>query len=503
MAYTKTHQISANHLSLQKLYQIVSDEKALSLSAAALQKVKDCREFLDARMEAQEEPIYGINTGFGSLYNVTIEGRDLERLQENLVRSHACGTGAVLEPDIVRLMLLLKAQSLSYGHSGVRPLLVEKIIEFYNHGLSPKVFEQGSLGASGDLAPLAHMALALMGEGEIYYEGRYQEAQKVLDQLSIAPINLKSKEGLALLNGTQFMLAIGCHVYFQAVKLMYLSDLIASISLEGYDGRSEPFDELIHHARNHQGQIETAQRIREFLAGSALIQRPKEHVQDPYSFRCIPQVHGASKDLLQYVSKVLTGEINAVTDNPTIFPEEGKIISGGNFHGQTLALALDSFALAMAEIGNISERRTYLLISGQRQLPAFLVKKPGLNSGLMIAQYTAASVVSQNKQLCTPASVDSIVSSNGQEDHVSMGANAATKTLRVIENLKTILAIELITASQALSFRTDSSSPFINQFVQAFREEVPLIEEDRILSKDIAKALEFIEGVEVDTELIF
>lgn len=503
MDSTKNHKISANHLSLKQLYQIFYSEQQVSLSADARARVQKCRKYLDEKMASQEAPIYGINTGFGSLYNVSIEGKDLARLQENLVRSHACGTGEILDPEIVRLMLFLKAQSLSYGHSGATVDLVEKLLTFYNQNLCPKVFQQGSLGASGDLAPLAHLSLALMGEGEIYYQGDFHPAMAVLKQYGISPIKLKSKEGLALLNGTQFMLGIACKAYFEAQRLLYLADLIAALSLEGFDGRSEPFDALIHLVRNHRGQISTAERIRDFLTDSEITQQPKKHVQDPYSFRCIPQVHGASKDLLNYVAQVLTGEINAVTDNPTLFPDEDKIISGGNFHGQTLALALDSFALAMAEIGNISERRTYLLISGQRELPAFLVKKPGLNSGLMIAQYTAASIVSQNKQYCAPASTDSIVSSNGQEDHVSMGANAATKALKVLENLKTILAIELITASQALSFRNADTSPFLASMLKIFREEVPLINEDRILSYDIEKARQFINGLEVDEELIF
>lgn len=503
MADTKKHQISPGHLSLASLYQITKSNVDIELSAEASDRIEKCRKYLEGKMEVQESPIYGINTGFGSLYNVSIDGQDLERLQENLVRSHACGTGDEMPADVVRLMLFLKAQSLSYGHSGVRKILVDQIVRYYNSGLIPRIFEQGSLGASGDLAPLAHLALTLMGEGELLQGNRWKPAAEVLAKHNIEGIQLKSKEGLALLNGTQFMLATATSLYFEFLKLSYLSDLISAISLEGYDGRAEPFDHSIHAVRNHSGQIETAARIREFLDGSQMISRPKEHVQDPYSFRCIPQVHGASKDAARYVAQVLESEMNAVTDNPTIFPDEDKIISGGNFHGQTLAIALDTFAIACAELGNISERRTYLLISGQRGLPAFLVKKPGLNSGLMIAQYTAASIVSQNKQYCTPASVDSIVSSNGQEDHVSMGANAATKAMKVVNNLKKVLAIELMTASQALHFRKERSSDFLQNFVQTFREDVPIIEEDRILSKDIEKAIDFIENLEVDQDLIF
>lgn len=503
MADTKKHQISPGHLSLATLYKVANSDTDLELSTEASERIEKCRQYLEGKLEVQESPIYGINTGFGSLYNVTIDGKDLERLQENLVRSHACGTGEDMPANIVRMMLFLKAQSLSYGHSGVRQELVNQIVKYYNAGLIPRVYQQGSLGASGDLAPLAHLALTLMGEGELLQGKRWKPAAEVLAKHNLKGIQLKSKEGLALLNGTQFMLATAVSLYFELLKISYLSDLISAISLEGFDGRLEPFDHSIHAVRNHSGQIETAARIREFLDGSEMIKRHKEHVQDPYSFRCIPQVHGASKDAARYVAQVLESEMNAVTDNPTIFPDEDKIISGGNFHGQTLAIALDTFAIACAELGSISERRTYLLISGQRDLPAFLVKKPGLNSGLMIAQYTAASIVSQNKQYCTPASVDSIVSSNGQEDHVSMGANAATKAMKVVNNLKKVLAIELITASQALHFRKEASSDFLQNFVQTFREDVPIIEEDRILSKDIAKAIEFIENLEVDQALLF
>lgn len=503
MADTEYHKISPQFLSLQNLFEIWSENRPVTLSEASVERIDKCRKYLDDKIKKQKSPIYGINTGFGSLYNITIEGKDLEALQENLVRSHACGTGEEVPSDLVRLMLLLKAQSLSYGHSGIRKEVVERLLYFYNNDIQPIVYEQGSLGASGDLAPLAHLSLALLGEGEVYNHGEVKDIVKLFEDEQIQPLRLKSKEGLALLNGTQFMSSYGCATLFKALKLSYLADLIGALSLEGYDGRPEPFDASIHHARPHNGQIKTAESIREFLEGSQIIDRKKKHVQDPYSFRCMPQAHGATKDALEYVSKVLTTEINSVTDNPTIFPDEDKIISGGNFHGQTLALALDMLAISCAELANISERRTYLLVSGQRGLPAFLVAKPGLNSGLMIAQYTAASIVSQNKQLCTPASVDSIVSSNGQEDHVSMGANAATKAFKVIDNLETVLAIELISASQALHFRKESTSEFLQAFVEEFRKEVPFIDQDRILSTDIANAKAFIQNLELDKDLMF
>lgn len=496
-------EISPDHLSLAELYSIFTQGKEVVLSSQSKALVEKCRQYLDEKMESHDGAIYGINTGFGSLCDVAIEGKDLQRLQENLVRSHACGAGEELDPEYVRLMLLLKARGLSYGHSGASLQTIEQILAFYNQEILPVVFEQGSLGASGDLAPLAHLSLGLMGEAMVNYQGQKIPASEVLAQHGLKPIKLQSKEGLALLNGTQFMLSLGIKAYFEMKKLAYLADVIAALSLDAFDGRPEPFDALLHYARPHNGQIATAERFRELLADSELIRSEKAHVQDPYSFRCIPQVHGASKDVLDYVAKVLETELNAVTDNPTVFVDEDKVISGGNFHGQPLAMALDSFAIAVAELANISERRTYLLISGQRKLPAFLVAKPGLNSGLMIAQYTAASVVSQNKQLCTPASIDSIVSSNGQEDHVSMGANAATKLQKVVDNLKTVMAIELITASQALAFRTKNSSPFLMSMVEQFRAEVPFIEEDRYLHQDIQKAREFIDNLSVDEELIF
>lgn len=495
--------IHPNSISLEDLYhQFHSNENPI-LSQESIEKIEKCRAYLDEKIKRADKPIYGINTGFGSLYDITIDGEDLSELQENLVKSHACGTGDEVSPEIVKLMLLLKVRSLSFGHSGISLQVVNRLLYFYNNNIIPIVYEQGSLGASGDLAPLAHLCLALIGEGEVWHKGERKKTVDCLKQEGLKKLELQSKEGLALLNGTQFMISYGSMAIFKLRKLSYLADLIGSISLDGFDGRPEPFNELIHLVRPHKGQLETAARIREFLDGSELFNKEKVHVQDPYSFRCMPQVHGASKDAIEYISKVFTTEINSVTDNPTIFPDEDEIISGGNFHGQTLALALDQMAIAASELASISERRTYLLVSGQRGLPPFLVAKPGLNSGLMIAQYTAASIVSQNKQYCTPASVDSIVSSNGQEDHVSMGANAATKAWKVLDNLETVLAIELISASQALFFRKESSSDFVKAILEGFREEVPFIDKDRIISEDIHKAKSFIANLEVDTELIF
>ncbi len=503
MADTEHFEINPREITLSELAKWFESGESIRLSEESAQRIQKCRDYLNEKVARAKDPIYGINTGFGSLYNITIEGNDLEALQENLVRSHACGTGDLVPVEVVRMMLLLKARSLSYGHSGVRTTLVKGLLNFYAHGVYPVVYQQGSLGASGDLAPLAHLTLPLMGEGEVVYKGETRAAAGVLKEIGLETVTLQSKEGLAMLNGTQFMAAYGTSALIRLKKLFYLADLIGTLSLEAYDGRPEPFNELIHLVRAHNGQLKTAERIREFLEGSAMIKRSKSHVQDPYSFRCMPQVHGASKDALDYIEKVFTREINSVTDNPTIFPDEDLIISGGNFHGQTLALALDQMAIATAELANISERRTYLLVSGQRELPPFLVATPGLNSGLMIAQYTAASIVSQNKQLCTPASVDSIVSSNGQEDHVSMGANAATKAWRVVDNLETVLAIELISASQALFFRKDSTSPFLQSFLDSFRSEVDFIERDRVIATDITRAKAFIASLDIDPELIY
>ncbi|MGV9004275.1 histidine ammonia-lyase [Flavobacterium sp.] len=496
-----SHYISSEILTLEVIQEIISQNKALALSEEAKVNIQNCRTYLDKKMASHDGPIYGINTGFGSLCNVIISNENLSQLQENLVKSHACGTGDEVPSAIVKIMLLLKIQSLSYGHSGVQLITVERLIDFYNNDILPIIYTQGSLGASGDLAPLAHLSLPLLGEGDVYFESKKVHSSQVLKHFNWQPIVMQSKEGLALLNGTQFMSAYGCYVLLKAMKFSYFADVVGAISLEGFDGRIEPFNELIHFIRPHKGQIETARQIKNLLEGSQIINQEKQHVQDPYSFRCMPQVHGASKDTIDYVKKVFKTEINSVTDNPNIFIESDVIISGGNFHGQPLALALDFLGIALSELGSISERRTYQLISGLRGLPAFLVDNPGLNSGMMIPQYTAASIASQNKQLATPASVDSIVSSNGQEDHVSMGANAATKCLRIMENLERILAIELMNASQAIEFRRPlQSSAFIEMFLKSYREEVPFVKEDRILHYDIEKSIAFMNSFMVELE---
>lgn len=501
---TKYHHISDAKLDIVTLYNIFKDNKKLKLSNESIAKIKKSKAFLNSKLEEEDKPFYGINTGFGSLYNVKISKRDLTKLQENLVMSHACGTGDKVPEAIVKIMLLLKIQSLSYGHSGVQLATVKRLIDFFNHDIYPFIYTLGSLGASGDLAPLAHLALPLIGKGKVTYKNRLVNASTVLKKLNLKPIKLEAKEGLALLNGTQFMSAYGVYCLLLSHKASYMADLVGSISLDAFDGRIEPFDDKVHLIRPHSGQLKVARRFSEFLKGSELIQREKEHVQDPYSFRCIPQVHGATKDTLDFVENTMVIEINSVTDNPNIFPDDDAIISAGNFHGQPLALAFDYLKIAMAELGNISERRIFQLVSGLRGLPAFLVDNPGLNSGFMIPQYTAASIVSANKQLATPASIDSIVSSNGQEDHVSMGANAATQAYSLIRNVERILAIELFNASQAMAFRKPlKSSNFIEIFLKKYRKDVPFIKQDEVMHDSIEKSIRFLRKYDVAIEELF
>jgi histidine ammonia-lyase len=489
-------------ISIEEIQDIIANNKQIKLSDDAKARIVKCRTYLDEKLANNDQPIYGINTGFGSLHSTKISNENLVQLQENLLLSHACGTGDLVPHEIIKIMLLLKVQSLSYGHSAAQLDTVERLIYFFNNNILPVVFELGSLGASGDLAPLAHLSLPLIGEGNVYVKEsskfEVRSSKLVLEEHNLKPITLKSKEGLALINGTQFMSAYGVYCLIKANQLLNKTDFIASISIDAFDCRLEPFHHLLHDVRPHKGQIATAKKILENLADSEIAKQHKVQVQDQYAFRCIPQVHGASKDAIEHINKIFTTEINAVTDNPNVFAEEDLILSGGNFHGQTLAIHLDFLAIALAELGSISERRTYQLISGQRNLPAFLVSNPGLNSGFMIPQYTAASIVSQNKQLCTPASVDSIVSSNGQEDHVSMGANAATKCLRVVKNLERIVAIELLNASQALEFRRPlKSASKIETYIASYRELVPFVTKDRFLHDDIENSVLFLNNTAV------
>jgi histidine ammonia-lyase len=487
------YQINNQWIGLSELEDLLYSSQKIELGADARAAIAKCRQYLDDKMANHDQLIYGINTGFGSLCNTAISFEDLGLLQYNLVVSHACGTGEEVPAELVKRMLLLKIIGLSHGHSGVQVATVERLIFFYNHSIFPVVYQQGSLGASGDLAPLAHMCLPLIGEGEVYLNGEKMSSKALLAHFSLEPIQLQSKEGLALLNGTQFMSAYASYAVANGMKLWQQWNKIAALSLEGYDGRINPFQANVNEIRNQKGQIETATIFRDLLAGSEVVMQEKAHVQDPYSFRCIPQVHGASKDAIDYVAQIVEREINAVTDNPTVFPDEDDIVSAGNFHGQPLAISMDFLAIALAEMGSISERRVYKLISGTRNLPAFLVANPGLNSGFMIPQYTAASVVSQNKQLCTPASIDSIDSSNGQEDHVSMGANAATKLYRIIQNCYTIQGIELLNAAQAFEFRRPlKSSETLETLYSNYRKVVTFVKNDTFLQPLIAESVKFV-----------
>jgi len=485
--------IGQNRLSVVRIIGLLKNREWIALSAESAARIKKCRTYLDEKLAHHKFPVYGINTGFGYLQNVKIEDKDLVQLQYNLLLSHACGTGEEVPLEIVKLMLLLKIQSLSYGNSGVQLETKDRLIYFYNHDVLPVIYSQGSLGASGDLAPLAHLALPLIGEGEVWFKQQKMSTKDWYDQTGLSPLELHSKEGLALINGTQFMAAYGIHILMRALHLSDFTDVIGALSADAFNCRIDPFKKLSHAIRPHKGQLDTAKRIFDLLKDSEICGAENKQVQDPYSFRCMPQVHGASKDAIGYVLQVFEIEINSVTDNPNIFPDEDEIISAGNFHGQPLALALDFMSIALAELGSISERRTYQLISGQRGLPNFLAKNAGLNSGLMIPQYTAASIASENKQLATPASVDSIVSSNGQEDHVSMGANGATKCLRVMNNVERILSIELLTAAQALEFRRPlKTSEELERLVGAYRSMVLPHEHDRLLARDIQASISFI-----------
>ena len=486
-------------LTLDKIQEIIDKKMTLALSDEAKRRIEKCRNYLNQKMETQKEPIYGVTTGFGSLCNISISKEQLSQLQKNLVMSHACGVGDEVPAEVVRLMLLLKAQNFTFGYSGAQLQTVQRLIDCYNDDILPVVYQQGSLGASGDLCPLANLMLpAILGMGDVYWKGRRCDAQEVYKAKGWQPIELQSKEGLALLNGTQFMSSYAVWSLLKARRLSRQADMVLSLSLDAFDGRIEPFYECLHMVRPHKGQLETAAAVRCWLEGSELIKRHKEHVQDPYSFRCAPQVHGAAKDTIRYVESVVETEINSTTDNPIVLPDEDMVISGGHFHGEPLAMVLDFLAIAVAELGAISERRTYQLIDAKRGLPSFLVAKPGLNSGFMIPQYAAAAIASQSKQLCTPCSVDSIPSSQNQEDLVSMGGNAATKTYRVCENSERILAIELFNAAQALDFRHQEglkSSPKIEQMVADYRKTVNFVDIDQIMYKHIHASVRFLQDM--------
>ena len=492
----KPHAITITGLSLAEFDAILRERKPIALAKDAVNAVKRSHAWLLQKLKDSDTPIYGVNTGFGALHDRSIAKRDLAQLQRNLVMSHACGSGDPVPAEIVRAMLVLKVQNMAFGHSAVALSTVQRLIDMYNADVLPVVYERGSLGASGDLAPLAHLALPLLGLGEVVMGGRRMTSAAALKKLGWAPLELGPKEGLALLNGTQFMNAYAALLTVKSMRLAHIADMIAAVSLDAFDGRTEPFHPSVHAVRPHPGQAQVAGHMRELLAGSAIAVREKQHVQDPYSFRCIPQVHGASRDAIAHVATVVQRELESVTDNPTVFDDDDLIISAGNFHGQPLALSLDFLAIAMAELGSISERRIYKLISGQRGLPPFLVAKSGLNSGFMIPQYTAASLVSANKQRCMPNSVDTIDSSNGQEDHVSMGAAAAIKTWEVVHDVERVLAIELLTAAQALECRRPlrSAEP-VEALVSNLRRRVPFITDDVVMHGPMEAALAMVKAL--------
>lgn len=487
------HHISPERLTIQRIGEILKNNIKLALSHEAEARIVRCREYLDKKIATCDKPIYGITTGFGSLCNISIDSDDLATLQRNLVMSHACGCGETIDPEIVRIMLLTKIKSLSFGNSGVQLQTVQRLVDMFNEGVIPVVYSLGSLGASGDLAPLANMCLPLLGLGEVWYNGTRRQAADVLNEKGWQPLTLASKEGLALLNGTQFMVSHAVFAILKAIRLSELADKIGALSLDVFDGRIEAFGDEVNAVRPHPGQLQTARAVRRHLQGSEMIGKPKQHVQDPYSFRCMPQVHGAVKDTLAYVASVIETEVNSPTDNPTIFPDEDIIVSAGNFHGEPIALPMDFLTIALTELSNISERRIYRLISGTRGLPSFLVAKPGLNSGFMIPQYAAASIVNQSKGLCWPTSCDSIPSSQSQEDHVSMGANSATKLCKVAYNTERVLAIELFNAAQALDLRRPAkTSPELEQWHAEYRLTVPFIETDMVMSPMIEQTIEFL-----------
>ena len=489
-------------ISLQELEDVAKRGRRVALDDEAKTKVAATRRAIDALAEGGDTAprVYGVNTGFGYLAETRISANDIRTLQRNLVRSHACGVGADLEVSVVRAMILLRAQVLALGHSGVRVELVEKLIELLNKGVHPRIPSQGSVGASGDLAPLAHLALVLIGEGEVITDNGVKPAHEELQKKGVAPLTLEAKEGLALINGTQYMTGHGSLLLLEAERLCKSADIAGAISLEANKGTSVPFDERIMAVRPHPGQAECARNLRALLKDSPLMQSHRDchRVQDAYSFRCMPQVHGATRDAIRWAKEVLEREVNSVTDNPLVFlREDGQmdVMSGGNFHGQPLALALDLAAMAVAELANISERRVEQLVNPALSsgLPPFLAPNSGLQSGYMIAQVTAASLVSENKVLCHPASVDSIPSSAGKEDHVSMGSVSARKLAQVVQNVRRCLAIEIMTAAAGVELRAPLvPAKGVAAAVGVLRTRVASFTEDRPLAPDMAATEELI-----------
>lgn len=495
--------LQGHSLTLDDVKHVLYEQGKVQASKESWECVSRSRQAVE-NIVSEGKTVYGINTGFGKMSDVLIEKEDVEELQLNLIRSHACGVGDPFPEIVSRAMVLLRANALLKGYSGVRKELIEKLLALLNEEVHPVVPQQGSLGASGDLAPLSHLALALIGEGEVFYKGERMPTMKAFDIIGIAPITLTAKEGLALINGTQAMTAMGVVSYLEAEKLAWQSEATASMTMEGLRGIYDAFDEDIHFSRGYPEQVDVAERMRRYLDGSKLITRQGEiRVQDAYSLRCIPQVHGATWQTLNYVKDKLEIEINAATDNPLIFEGGKKVISGGNFHGQPIALAMDFLGIAVAELANISERRIERLVNPQlNDLPAFLSAKPGLESGAMIMQYSAASLVSENKTLAHPASVDSIPSSANQEDHVSMGTIAARHAMQIITNTRRVIAIELICALQASEFRgVHLMAPRTQMIHRKGREVVQSITKDRAFSKDIESVARWMKQGDWDSML--
>jgi histidine ammonia-lyase len=464
------------------------------LAPSVWKQIEDNRAAMDALLAASDKRYYGINTGFGNLYSVGVSPSDLQKLQTNLLRSHACGLGPAAPQVIVQLTLVLKILSLSKGYSGVRREVIQLMIDFMHHRIIPVVPTIGSLGASGDLAPLAHLCLPLIGEGEVTYKREQMPAAKALAMAGLDAITLEAKEGLALINGTQYSLAWLIHSLHHAEAMASIADMCAALSVDGFDGNASPFDSVIHDIRKQHGQITSAATIRSWLENSQIHAQAKTHLQDPYSFRCAPQVHGASRDVVDYATMIAGREINAVTDNPLVISDgETRIVSGGNFHAQPLALTSDFLSMAVAELGSISERRSYLLLSGQRNLPFALATNPGLESGMMICQYTGAALVNRNKILSHPASTDSIVTSAGQEDHVSMAANAGMKLYEIVTNTWQLLAIEWMIAAQAIEYRRPMrTSEKLEDVLSAYRKRVAPLKGDRSHTADIENTAGFL-----------
>lgn len=480
-------QLDGNTLTFEQIAQILDQNATVELSEDSWRKVKQSRDVVENHI-AEGSVVYGVNTGFGKFSDTLISNEDLENLQINLIRSHACAVGQPFSESVSRAMLLLRANALAKGFSGIREETLQLLVDCLNKGVHPVVPSQGSLGASGDLAPLAHLALVLVGEGEAIYKGEKMPGGEALQRAGLQPIRLKAKEGLALINGTQAMTAVGVIAYLEAQDLADLADRVAALTMEGLQGIVDAFVPESHLVRPYPEQQEVAGRILSYVDGSQLTTRQGDiRVQDAYSLRCIPQVHGAVQQVLNYVREKLLIEVNSATDNPLIFSDSGKVISGGNFHGQPIAFAMDFLGIALSEIANISERRIERLVNPQlNDLPAFLSTNPGLESGLMIAQYVAASLVSENKTLAHPSSVDSIPSSANQEDHVSMGTTAARHAYDIVQNSRRVLAIEAICAAQAADIRgTEKLAPKTKNLHDRIRASVPVITQDRIFSKDI------------------